>query len=144
MENRNYDLVAAIGRVLIATLFLISGFEKLSAPDQTIVYIASADLPAPTLAYGIALFAELVLSVALVLGYKTRLTAAMLAIFSLVAALTFHFQLGDQNQSIHFFKNIVIVGGLLQIVAFGGGLLSLDSRLGREARSRVLSGRRFT
>src|SRR3546814_18608214 len=117
MENRNYDLVAAIGRVFMATLFLISGFEKLSAPGPTIGYIASAGLPAPALGYGIALFVELVLSIVFILGYKTRLTAAFLAVFSLSAAFSFHFQFCYQNPSVHFLKNIVIVGVLFQIIA---------------------------
>ena len=134
MENRNHPLIAVIGRVLIATLFLVSGFGKLAAPAATIGYIASAGLPVPTLGYAIALFVEIVLPIMLVLGYKTRLTAAILAVFSVVTALVFHLQLSDQNQSIHFLKNIVVAGGLLQIVAFGGGLLSLDSRRKRSAR----------
>jgi putative oxidoreductase len=48
--------------------------------------------------------------------------------FTLVTAFAFHFNLGDQNQFIHFFKNLSIAGGLLQVAAFGGGALSLDAR----------------
>ncbi|MDR0782019.1 MAG: DoxX family protein [Pseudomonadales bacterium] len=134
MENRKYDLIAATGRVLIAALFLLSGISKLGSAEGTIGYIAAAGLPLPTLGYAVALFMEIVVPIALVLGYKTRLSAATLAVFTVVAALCFHFQLGDQNQFIHFFKNIAIAGGLLQIVALGGGSLSLDGW--RNSRSR--------
>jgi putative oxidoreductase len=58
-----------------------------------------------------------------------RLAALALAVFSLVAALFFHAELGDQNQMIHFLKNIAIAGGLLQVAAFGGGPVSIDGVL---------------
>jgi len=119
---------AAVGRLLLATLFLISGFSKLAAPAGTIGYIASAGLPLPELAYAGAVFVEVVLAAALVLGYRVRAVAALMAGFTLVTAFAFHFNLGDQNQFIHFFKNLSIAGGLLQVAAFGGGALSLDAR----------------
>ena len=65
------------------------------------------------------------------LATTSRPSAFVLALFSVVAALFFHNQLGDMNQSIHFFKNLAIAGGLLQLAAFGGGALSLDARRGR-------------
>lgn len=119
---------AAVGRLLLATLFLISGFSKLAAPAGTIGYIASAGLPLPELAYAGAVFVEVVLAAALIIGYRVRAVAALMAGFTLVTAFAFHFNLGDQNQFIHFFKNLSIVGGLLQVAAFGGGALSLDAR----------------
>lgn len=64
----------------------------------------------------------------LALGYKTRLTALVLAIFSVVTGVIFHHALGDQNQMIHFLKNLALTGGLLQVVAFGAGAFSLDTR----------------
>jgi putative oxidoreductase len=63
-----------------------------------------------------------------VLGYRTRIVAAWLAIFSLATAVAFHHNLADQNQFIHFFKNVAMAGGLLHVVAFGGGRVSLDGR----------------
>jgi len=128
MENRNLAIFSLIGRILIAILFLVGVSGKISAPTGTIGYIASSGMPLPTLAYAIAVFVELVLPILLVLGWRTRESAAILALFSIVAALFFHNQLGDMNQSIHFFKNLAIAGGLLQLAAFGGGALSLDAR----------------
>ncbi len=128
MENRNLAIFSLIGRILIAILFLVGVSGKISAPAGTIGYIASSGMPLPTLAYAVAVFVELVLPILLVLGWRTRESAAILALFSIVAALFFHNQLGDMNQSIHFFKNLAIAGGLLQLAAFGGGALSLDAR----------------
>jgi putative oxidoreductase len=122
------SLVAFVGRILIAAIFLLSGFAKLTAPAATIAYIQTAGLPAPSLAYGIALLAELGGGILLVIGYRTRLAATGLALFALATALGFHHDFADQNQFIHFFKNVAMAGGLLQVVAFGGGRLSVDAR----------------
>ena len=71
---------------------------------------------------------ELAGGTALILGYRTRLAAVVLAVFTVMAALAFHSHFADQNQMIHFLKNVAIAGGLLQIAAFGGGGFSLDAR----------------
>ncbi|ACF07963.1 hypothetical protein SMa5017 (plasmid) [Sinorhizobium meliloti 1021] len=71
---------------------------------------------------------EIVGSIALILGFQTRIVALILALFSVATALTFHNNLSDLNQFIHFFKNIAMAGGLLQVVAFGAGRYSLDAR----------------
>ncbi|WP_460105489.1 DoxX family protein [Pseudomonas sp. S3_H06] len=118
------------GRVLLSAIFLLSGISKISAPAGMIGYIESVGLPFPTLALALAIFVEVAGGVALILGYRTRLVAAALAVFSIATALVFHSQLGDQNQFIHFFKNIAMAGGLLQVVAFGAGRFSLDARRG--------------
>ncbi|WP_434563159.1 DoxX family protein [Pseudomonas sp. Z4-20] len=118
------------GRVLLSAIFLLSGISKISAPAAMIGYIESVGLPFPTLALGLAVLVEVAGGLALILGYRTRLVAAALAVFSIGTALVFHSQLGDQNQFIHFFKNIAMAGGLLQVVAFGAGRFSLDARRG--------------
>ena len=115
------DGAAAAGRLFLATIFLVSGFAKLAQPAGVIGYIASAGLPLPTVALGLAILLEVGGGVLLVLGYRSRLVAGLLALFSIVTALVFHSALGDQNQLNHFLKNIAIAGGLLQIVAFGPG-----------------------
>jgi putative oxidoreductase len=65
----------------------------------------------------------------LLIGYKTRAAATILALICVATALLFHNNLADQNQMIHFMKNIAIAGGFLQLVAFGAGAVSLDARL---------------
>ncbi|MCZ4094449.1 DoxX family protein [Sinorhizobium psoraleae] len=125
------SVLAFIGRLLLAGIFLSSGFEKLADPSGTIGYIAAANLPLPSVAYAIALVVELGGGILLVLGYQARLVALALAVFTLVSALGFHTNFADQNQIIHFMKNLAITGGFLQIVAFGAGPFSLDARASR-------------
>ena len=108
-----------IGRVLIAAIFILSGLSKLAAPTATMAYIASVGLPFPILALAGAVVIEVVGGLVLISGYRLRTVAAVLALFSLVTALFFHNNFADQNQFIHFFKNVAMAGGLLQIVAFG-------------------------
>jgi putative oxidoreductase len=126
--NQASAYASATGRLLLSAIFLISGFGKLAAPAATKAYIASGGLPFPDLAYLAALFVEVGLGLALLAGYRVRAVAAVMAAFTLVTAFAFHFNLGDQNQFIHFLKNLAIAGGLLQVAAFGGGAFSLDER----------------
>jgi putative oxidoreductase len=85
-------------------------------------------LPFATLGYVVAVLMEVGGGIALIVGYRARLAALVLAVFSLAAALAFHNDLADQNQLVHFLKNVAMAGGLLQIVAYGRGRLSLDAR----------------
>ena len=129
-SNLTSSLVPLVGRGMISAIFLLSGLSKIAAPAMTIGYIQSVGLPMPSVAFGLSVFVELAGGLALLLGYRTRAIAAVLALFSLVTAAVFHNALGDQNQFIHFFKNIAMAGGLLHVVAFGGGRISLDARRG--------------
>lgn len=127
----------AIGRVLLAAIFIFSGIGKALAPAGTIGYIASSGLPFATLGLVAAVAIELGGGVMLALGVRTRLVAAVLAAFSVLTALVFHNAFGDQNQLIHFLKNIAMAGGLLQVVAFGAGAYSLDAAAARKPAARV-------
>jgi putative oxidoreductase len=131
--SKQYDSVALAGRVLIGVLFLMSGLSKLAAPAATQGYIASVGLPAPVAAYAVAVAVEVLGSSLLIAGVRTRLVAAGMAVFALATALTFHKNFADQNQMIHFMKNIAIMGGLFQVVAFGGGKYSVDGWLARRS-----------
>lgn len=128
-NNPNTSIIPAIGRVLLATIFVFSGVGKLLAPAATLGYIASSGLPFAPLAMALAVAVELGGGVALALGIQTRIVAAILAAFSIVTALAFHTALGDQNQLIHLLKNFAMAGGLLQVVAFGAGAFSFDNRV---------------
>jgi len=121
---------ALIGRVLLSVIFILSGFSKLAAPAMMIGYIDSVGLPLPHVALAVAIIVEIGGGLALIAGFRTRTVAAVLALFSVFTALAFHSALADQNQFIHFFKNIAMAGGLLQVVAFGAGRFSLDARRG--------------
>lgn len=132
-----HSAVPAIGRVLLAAIFVFSGIGKALAPAGTIGYIESAGLPFATFGLIAAIAIELGGGVMLALGIKTRLVALGLALFSVLTALVFHNALGDQNQLIHFLKNLALAGGLLQVVAFGAGAYSVDALGARKAALRT-------
>lgn len=134
--NKQTDTLALVGRILIGVPFLISGLGKLAAAGATQGYIAAMGLPAPFLAYLGATAIELIGSVLLIVGFRTRAVAVVLAGFALLTAVFFHANFADQNQMIHFMKNLMIMGGLLQIAGFGAGRFSLDARSNRSATLR--------
>jgi putative oxidoreductase len=120
-----------IGRLMIGFPFVLSGLSKLGAYGATVGMISAAGLPLPPLAFAVAVAAEFGGGALLIAGYRTRYVAIALAVFSLATAVSFHANFADQNQMIHFLKNVMMAGGLLQIVAFGAGELSLDNRRAR-------------
>jgi putative oxidoreductase len=120
--------IALVGRVLLSAIFILSGLSKLAAPTATIGYISSSGLPLAPVGFAVAVIIEVLFSIALILGYRTRLVASVMAVFTMATALAFHNQLGDQSQFISFFKNVAMTGGLLQVIAFGAGRFSLDAR----------------
>ncbi len=124
----NTRYVPFIGRLLIGLPFAMSGLGKLAATGPTTEMIRAAGLPLPTLALVIAIVVELGGGLLLIAGFRARIVAATLALFSLATALSFHSHFADQNQMVHFLKNVMMAGGLLQIVAFGAGALSIDNR----------------
>jgi putative oxidoreductase len=87
-------------------------------------------LPSPLAAYLIAIAIEVGGGTLLILGFQTRLAALALAIFSVAAAVGFHHDFANQDQLVHFLKDISMAGGLLQVAAFGPGNLSIDARRG--------------
>jgi putative oxidoreductase len=116
------------GRLLIGLPFAMSGLGKLAAYSATVGMISAAGLPLPPLAFAVAVAVELGGGLLLVAGYRTQFVAGALAIFAIATAVSFHSNFADQNQMIHFLKNVMMAGGLLQIVAFGAGPLSIDNR----------------
>jgi len=126
-STATHTATAFAGRALLSSLFIVSGLGKAAAPAATLGYIGSTGMPFPTLALAAALLIELGFATALLLGYRTRFVAVVMAGFTVATALAFHNQFGDQNQLIHFLKNLAIAGGLLQVAAFGAGALSLDA-----------------
>jgi putative oxidoreductase len=117
-----------LGRVLIGLPFLMSGLGKLGAYAATTAYIGSVGLPLAPLGWAIAVAFEVGGGLLLVFGFRAREVAIGLSVFTLATAVFFHRNFADQNQMIHFLKNIMIIGGLLQIAHFGAGRHSLDAR----------------
>jgi putative oxidoreductase len=117
------------GRILLAALFLLSGLTKLSGYGATAAYMASMGVSAALLPIVIA--TEVLGSLAVIVGWHTRIAAFLLAGFTLLAASLFHNNLGDQIQMIMFLKDVAITGGFLMLVANGAGPVSLDYRRAR-------------
>jgi putative oxidoreductase len=105
-----------------------SGASKLQDSAATIAYIVHAGLPLRSVAYAGSAFVEVLGGLLLLVGFQARIAAAALAAFTVLAAIFFHTDFADVNQTIHFMKNFAIAGGLLQIVAFGAGAFSFDNR----------------
>jgi putative oxidoreductase len=127
--------LAFIGRILIGAPFAMSGLGKLAAYGPTTEMIRAAGLPLPPLAFATAVLVELGGGLLLILGYRVRVVGLALAIFSVMTAISFHSNFSDQNQMIHFLKNVMMAGGLLQIAAFGAGAISIDQLFRKGAPS---------
>ena len=122
-----------VGRLLIGLPFMMSGVSKIMGYDSTIALIKSSALPLPApLAYAGAIAVEVGCGFLIILGYQTRVVAAIFALFCLTTAVFFHTHFADPNQIFHFIKNLVMAGGLLQIVAYGAGAFSIDQRRAKD------------
>jgi len=117
------------GRILLSVLFLLSGLGKIGAYAGTAAYMSSVGVPGALLPAVIA--TEVLGALAVIVGWKTRVIALLLAGFSLLAAVVFHNNFGDQIQMIMFLKNVWIAGGYLLLVANGPGPLSIDRRIAK-------------
>ncbi len=118
-----------VGRLFIGLPFMMSGLSKIANYAGTVALIKSSTLPLPPLlAYGGAIAVEVGCGLLIILGYQARIAAAIFCLFCLATAVFFHLNFADPNQIFHFIKNLVMTGGLLQVVAYGAGALSLDNR----------------
>ena len=127
------DVAALVGRILLAAIFITSGFGKITGFDGTVGYIASKGLPLPQIAAIVAIVAELGGGILLAIGFKARWAALVLAVFTVAAAILFHdYWAADaaqkMGQQINFWKNISMTGGLLMAYCFGPGRYSLDRK----------------
>lgn len=122
-----------LGRLALAAIFVPDGFGKLSHVDNFAHTLAARGLPMSGLLAVIAGCVELFGGIAIVLGYKTRPAALLMAVFTACAALIAHrfWQLtgpAHQDQYYHFMKNIAIIGGFLCLFAAGPGAIAIDRR----------------
>lgn len=129
--------LALTGRLLVASLFLPAGISKLTGFAGTVGYIQSVGLPMPEVGAVLALVVEIAGALMLVAGYRTRVAALALAVFTLVANVFFHAywaapEAARMMQSLLFNKNLAVAGGLLVLAGLGAGAWSLDAR--RQAR----------
>ena len=120
-----------IGRLLLAVIFIMAGIQKLTGFSGTQGYMEAFGVPGILLP--LVILTELGGGLAIAAGFMTRWVALALAGFTLLSAIIFHNQLGDQMQSIMFMKNLAIAGGFLILAVHGAGAWSVDAKLGRPA-----------
>jgi len=113
------------GRILVSAIFIMAGINKIGGYTATQGYMESVGVPGILLPFVIAL--EIGGGLAVLLGWQTRIAAFLLAGFSVLSALIFHLNFGDQMQSILFMKNLAMAGGLLFLVTTGAGNWSIDA-----------------
>ncbi len=114
------------GRVLLAIMFVASGYGKIGGYEGTQGYMESIGVPGMLLPLAIVL--ELGGGLAIMAGWQTRIIAILLAGFTLLTAFIFHLNFADPMESIMFMKNLSIAGGFLMLAAYGPGALALDNR----------------
>jgi putative oxidoreductase len=127
MENAKTYLVP-LGRLLMSSLFVWAGFGKLMNSTGTAQYFASYHLPLPDVLVWIVIIIELIGGLMILVGFQTRWVALVLALFCLATGLGIHLPVGDQANMINFYKNLVMAGGFLYVVAYGAGAISVDNR----------------
>jgi putative oxidoreductase len=115
-----------LGRLLMSSIFIYEGIVLLRDPGGFTKYFASVHVPAPEAAVWIAIVIQLAGGLAILLGFKARWAAAVLALFCLGTAFGVHLPAGDTANMIHFYKNLVMAGGFLYVVAYGAGRFSMD------------------
>ena len=133
MNTNTQNAAALIGRILLALIFITSGFGKVMGFQGAVGYIASKGLPMAELGAIIAIVCELGAGVLLLVGFKARWAGLVLAIFTLAAGILFHDYwnadaAAKMGQQINFWKNISIAGGMLMVFAFGPGAWSVDKK----------------
>ncbi|MEP9389027.1 DoxX family protein [Mesorhizobium sp. KR9-304] len=124
------SLAILVGRILLAAMFVLAGFAKLTDIAGTAGWFGSIGLPAPTIVAVLVGLLELVGGLAIVVGFQTRIAALALGAFTIAATLVAHLNFADMTQFLFFQKNFAIVGGLLVLAAVGAGALSVDGRRG--------------
>ena len=113
-----------IGRILISILFIISAYNKVLSIDGTMSWMEGFGVPG-FLLYAVIVI-EIILPLFVIVGFKARIAAGLLAIFCVATAFIFHLDFSDPMQKVSFFKNIGLAGGFLFIVANGTKDWSVD------------------
>ena len=120
------QIIELIGRIFISLVFLIAGFGKIFSYENTIDYMESFGVPGYLLIP--AIIVEILFPLLVIIGYKTKSSALILALFSLLLALVFHTDFSNQMQLMSFLKNLSLSGGFLIVFINGAGKFSIDQR----------------
>ena len=117
------------GRILLSLIFILSGFAKVTNFAGSVQFAAmGVGESLATLAIIVAIAVELGGGIMLLLGFKTRWVALVIASYALLTALLFHFDFANQAQMTNFMKNLAIAGGLLFVAVYGAGPFSMDKK----------------
>ena len=114
-----------VGRVLLSALFLIEGLGKISMQEDVILYME--DYGVPGILFMPATILEILFPLFLIVGYKTKWAASIMALFTFAVAIIFHTDFSENMQLMLFLKDIAIAGGFMIIIANGPGKISLDN-----------------
>ena len=117
-------IVEFFGRLFLSALFLIEGLGKISIQEDVIMYME--DYGVPGILFLPALALEILFPLLLIIGYKIKWTASIMALFTFTVAIIFHTNFSESMQLMLFLKDIAIAGGFMIIVAYGPGKISLD------------------
>lgn len=121
--------VLLVSRIFLALLFIVGGFGKLAGgPAGFAGYLGSLGFPAPLVFAWATIAVEALGGLAILVGFKTRVAAYVLAAFCIGTALVAHFDFADQNQMTQFLKNLGLAGGFLLLAGTGAGAISVDGR----------------
>ena len=115
-----------LARLLMSSLFVWDGVVQLRNPGGTAQYFASVHVPLPEIAVWVSIPIHLLGGLALLVGFHARWAAALLALVCVGTAFGVHLPVGDPENMIHFYKNLVMTGGFLYVIAYGPGGMSLD------------------
>ncbi len=120
-QNQVNTIFSTLARVLVAYIFIVAGYGKISGYEATAGYMEAMGVPSALLP--LTILVELGGGLALLLGFQTRFAAFGLAVFSLITAFIFH---GGAEDAINLMKNLSIAGGLFFVMLHGAGKLSID------------------
>jgi len=125
-------IVEALGRIFLSILFLIEGIRKFFFQEETIMYME--DYGVPEILFFPSLILEILFPILLIIGYKTRISALIMALFTLAVAIIFHTEFQNQIELIFFLKDIAIAGGFLIIASNDPKICSIDYMLKSKAK----------
>ena len=117
-------IIEAFGRILLSSLFLVEGFKKFFFQEETIMYME--DYGVPEILFFPSIILEVLFPILLIIGYKTRFSASIMALFTLSVAIIFHTNFENQMELIIFLKDFAIAGGFLIIAANEPKICSID------------------
>ena len=129
------NMAALVGRLFLVAIFLHEAWSKIAGYTAALAYMKASAVDGRLLPFAIAL--ELGCGLLILVGYQTRICAFMLAMFCIATAVIFHFNFGNQNQLLHFEKNLAMAGGFLLLLAHGGGAWAIDAWRAKSKRPKV-------